>query len=155
MQSEPTPQHRWLEQLVGNWTFETEASMGPDQPPMKATGTQTTRMLGGLWMLGEAQSDMGTMLFTLGFDSKAGHFVGSFISSMGDMLWTYDNGWLDNADKVLTLEANGPNFEQTGIAPYQDSFEIVDGDHHILRSQIQQADGSWLQFMTSHYRRVG
>jgi len=155
MQTEPKPQHRWLEQLVGNWTFESEALMGPDQPPMKSAGTQATRMLGGLWMLGEGQSDMGTMLFTLGFDSKAGHFVGSFIGSMMDLLWIYDNGWLDAAEKVLTLEANGPNFEQTGIARYQDSFEIVGHDHHILRSQIQQPDGSWLQFMTSHYRRVG
>src|SRR5215207_10023673 len=51
MNAEPKPEHRWLQQFVGEWTFETEAVMGPDQPPMKYTGTESVRTLGDLWVL--------------------------------------------------------------------------------------------------------
>ena len=35
MQAEPQKEHQWLEKLVGEWTYEGEAIMGPDQPPEK------------------------------------------------------------------------------------------------------------------------
>jgi hypothetical protein len=50
---EPQDQHRWLLQLVGEWNYQHECSMGPDQPPMKSSGKQTTRALGELWILGD------------------------------------------------------------------------------------------------------
>ena len=34
MTAEPTKEHQWLQQLVGEWTAEMECVMGPDQPPM-------------------------------------------------------------------------------------------------------------------------
>ena len=43
---EPTPEHLYLLQLVGDWDFDTECVMGPDQPPMKSVGKQSTRSLG-------------------------------------------------------------------------------------------------------------
>ena len=55
---EPQKQHLWLQRLVGEWTFETECSPGPDQPPMKMTGTETVRTLGGLWTIGEGEGEM-------------------------------------------------------------------------------------------------
>jgi hypothetical protein len=68
-------------------------------------------------------------------------------------LWIYD-GSLDAGGKVLTLDAEGPNFNQDGMAKYQDVIEFVDDDHRTLKSQIQQPDGSWLHFMTAHYHRT-
>jgi hypothetical protein len=58
MQIEPQKEHHWLQKLVGEWTYETEASMGPDQPPEKATGTESVRSLGGLWIMAEGQGEM-------------------------------------------------------------------------------------------------
>jgi Protein of unknown function (DUF1579) len=29
MQTEPQQEHQWLQQLVGEWTYETEATMEP------------------------------------------------------------------------------------------------------------------------------
>ena len=58
MKAEPQKEHRWLEQLVGEWTYEVESTMGPGQPPMKAEGTETVRSLGGLWTLAEGHGDM-------------------------------------------------------------------------------------------------
>jgi hypothetical protein len=155
----PQKEHQWLDQLVGEWTYENESVMGPDQPPMKFTGTDSVRSLGGLWAICEGRGDMpgggtGYMIMTIGYDPATKRYVGSFIGSMMTHMWIYD-GELDAAGKVLTLNAEGPSFSpEGGMANYQDIIEIVSPDHRILRSQFQNADGSWTQFMTAHYRRA-
>ena len=45
MQAQPQKEHQWLQQLVGEWTFEGEA-IGPDQQAMRQTGTERVRSLG-------------------------------------------------------------------------------------------------------------
>lgn len=156
--AEPQKEHKWLQQLVGEWTYESECVMGPDQPLMKSAGTATVRPIGGLWIADENTATMpdgspGTMIFTLGYDPAKKRFVGTFIATMMAMLWIYD-GELDAAEKVLTLNADGPSFtDPNKTAHYKDCFEIVSPDHHILSSQFQAEDGTWHRFMTSHYKR--
>jgi hypothetical protein len=158
MNAEPQKEHQWLQKLVGDWSFENECIMGPDQPPSKHTGTETVRSIGGLWTIGEgslAGPDGGTMtsIMTLGYDPQAKRFVGTFIASMMTYLWIY-NGSLDAAGKVLTLDAEGPDFSGgPNLVKYQDSIEFVNDDHRILRSQLLGPDGKWNHFMTAHYRR--
>lgn len=133
--------------------------MGPDQPPMKSTGKQTTRSLGSLWTLGEMESvgPDGTPMrsvITLGFDPAKQRFVGTFVASCMAHLWPY-NGLLDATRKVLTLDSEGPSFAGDGtMAKYQDIVEVIDKDHHRLMSRLQNPDGSWTQFMTAKYTRV-
>jgi Protein of unknown function (DUF1579) len=67
-------------------------------------------------------------------------------------IWHYEGG-LDAAGKVLTLDTEGMNFNQTALAKYQDIIEFVSADHRIMTSQILGEDGQWTQFMTAHYRR--
>ncbi len=33
MNIEPQKEHQWLQKLVGDWTYEAEATMEPGQPP--------------------------------------------------------------------------------------------------------------------------
>ncbi len=156
---QPTPEHEWLLQFVGDWTFESECMMGPDQPPMKSAGNQKTRSLGSLWTLGEMESvgpDGQAMrsVITLGFDPAKLRFVGTFVASCMTHLWPYD-GQLDAARKVLTLDSAGPSFTDHGtMAKYQDIIEIIDKDQYLLWSQFQNPDGSWTQFMSAKYTRV-
>jgi hypothetical protein len=158
MQSEPQKEHKWLQQLVGDWTYESECIMGPDQPPMKSGGKESVRSIGGLWTLGEWQYEMpdgntGIMIMTLGFDPIKGRFVGTFVGSMMTHLWIYD-GQLDAAGKVLTLNAEGPSFAGDGkMAKYQDIIEIKSADERVLSSQMLGDDGKWTRFMTATYRR--
>lgn len=155
---EPTLEHNWLLQLVGDWTFESECDFGPDQPPMKSTGKQTTRSLGSLWTVGEMQNDgpdeqKHFSIFTLGFDIAKQRFVGTFVSSCMTHLWPY-NGQLDAAHQVLTLDSEGPSFAGDGtMAKYQDIVEIMNKDHYVLKSRFQNPDGSWTQFMIANYVR--
>lgn len=157
MLTQPQKEHQWLQQLVGNWTFETECSMGPDQPTQKFTGRQTVRPMGGFWILCEGEGDVpeggcNAMLITLGYRTDKSRFVGTFIGDMGDHLWIYD-GSLDVGQKILTLDAEGPKFDGSGMGQYQDIIEIIDPDHYTLSSQILGDDGKWTRFMTAHYHR--
>lgn len=154
----PQKEHEWLHKLVGEWTYENEAIMGPDQPVMKSTGTETVRSLGGLWTVAEAQGSMpdgdpATMVMTLGFDPEKKRFVGTWIGSMMTKLWVYD-GELDMDGRRLALYAEGPSMSGDGTTVmYRDAIEIVNDDHRIFTGSIQGADGGWQTFMTSHYRR--
>jgi hypothetical protein len=150
---QPHPQHKWLDRLVGSWTYEGEMNMGPDQPPMKWTGKETVRTLGGLWFLGEMEGQMSTNIMSLGYDPAQSRYVGTFISAMGTHMWIY-SGELDPSGKKLVLNAKGPNFSQSAMANYQDIIQFVDGDHRTLTSQMEDENGKWQLFMTVHYQRV-
>lgn len=155
---EPQKEHRWLEQLAGDWTFEIEATMAPGQPPTKATGTESVRSLGGLWIIAEGQGEMpgcgpSTTIMTLGYDPQKKSFLGTFIGSMMTNMFLY-NGALEANDRVLTLETEGPSMtspEKT--AKYRDIIEIKSNDERTLTSRALGDDGKWHQFMQATYRR--
>lgn len=160
MNEQPQKEHQWLQKLVGEWTYEHEAAMGPDQPPQKLTGTDSVRTLGGLWVLCEGRGEMpgggiATTLMTLGYDPGRKCFVGAFIASMMTYLWIYEQGTLDAAEKVLTLNADGPSFTEPGkMVKYQDIIEFVSDDQRTLTAQALGDDGKWQRFMTAHYWRT-
>lgn len=156
MHAKPQDEHKWLEQLVGEWEVQMEASAGPDQPPTVHPGTDSVRSL-SVWVVCEGTMPMpdgeGRTVMTLGYDPAKGKFVGTFIGSMMTNLWVYE-GTLDASGKVLTLDADGPSFaDPTKTAKYKDAIEIVSPDHRILTSRFQGDDGTWHHFMTAHYRR--
>lgn len=149
---EPQAEHLWLQQFVGEWNIESECIMGPDQPPMTFTGHEVVRPLGKLWIIAEGTGACESMM-TLGYDPHAKRFVGSFIASAMTHFWPYI-GSLDASGKVLTLDSEGPTFAGDGtLTKYQDIFELVTQDHRTLTARVLNADGSWQQFMTAHYRR--
>jgi hypothetical protein len=157
MNAEPQKEHQWLDRFVGEWTCETEYSMGPDRPLSKAKGIEVVRSLGGLWMVAEGEGDMpggggGKTIMTLGYDPQNHRYVGTFIGTMMTHLWIYD-GSLDAEGKVLTLDTEGPNFSNSAMTKYKDLIEFVSDDQRVMTSQILGDDGRWQQFMTAHYRR--
>jgi hypothetical protein len=158
MQAQPQKEHQWLQQLVGEWTYETEASMGADQPPAKATGTERVRSLGDLWVLAEGHGEMpgcgeATTVMTLGYDPQKQRYIGTWVGSMMTYLWRYD-GELDPAVNKLTLDSEGPSMSVEGeMAKYRDVIELKSDDYRVMTSYIWGDDQQWHQFMTAHYRR--
>ena len=156
--AKPQNEHQWLQRLVGEWSFEGECLMGPDQPPMKNGGSASVRSLGGLWILCEGEGDApdGSLvksIITLGYDPAKQRFVGTFIASMMTHLWRYD-GALDAGGRVLTLDTEGPSFAGDGkMVKYQDIVELANDDHWVLKSRMLGENGNWHEFMTAHYRR--
>ena len=157
MKPEPQQQHRWLEKLLGDWTYTSECNMGPDQPAMTVRGTERVRSVGGLWTIAEGTGGSGddawTSVMTLGYDPSAGRFVGTFIASVMTFLWVYSGGSLDQGTGALTLDADGPAFSGEGMAKYQDVIAFISDDHRTLTSRVLGPDGTWHQFMQAHYHR--
>lgn len=158
MQAQPQKEHEWLQRLVGDWTYESDCSMGPGQPSSKLPGFERVRSLGGLWVVCEGQGEMpgggtATMIMTLGYDPQKKRYRGTWVGSMMPNLWVYD-GSLDATEKVLTLETEGPNFVTEGkTTKYRDVIEFKNDDHRVLTSHALGDDGQWNKFMTANYRR--
>jgi hypothetical protein len=153
----PEKEHEWLSQMKGEWETDAEAMLEPGKPPMKCQGTASGRMVGGLWMVIESKMAVSdppmTGIMTLGYDPSQKKFLGTWIDSMTAHLWKYE-GSLDEAGKVLTLEAEGPNPMSPGkLMKYRDAIEDKGPDHKILTSSMQMPDGKWVKFMTMNYRR--
>jgi hypothetical protein len=155
MKATLTPEHDWLQRLIGEWKFEMP---GPDGVTLP--GIETARALGPAWVLLEGRGQMpdGTstqMLMTLGYDPAQGCFVGSWVGSMMNHLWVYRSGTLDAAQRILTLPSEGPSFETPGqVAQYRDEIEWVNDDERLLHGNLLGADGQWQRFMTARYLRV-
>src|SRR5688500_15009777 len=81
--AQPTDNHRWLQQLVGNWKMQGTMSM-PDGSTMESTGTEKVEALGELWVIGAMRSSMsaeGEMdaRLTIGYNGAKGTFEGNFV----------------------------------------------------------------------------
>lgn len=154
--AKPQPQHVFLQQLVGDWTYECDAIMGPDQPAQKMSGTETVRSLGGLWIIAEGKGKMpdgddATMILTLGYDADAKKYVGTWLGSMMTRLWVYDVAVEGN---VINMESDGPSFtDPTKTVRYRDAIEIKSPDLRVFTSSYVGDDGKRVTFMTSQYTR--
>ncbi len=155
-------EHRWLLQLVGDWTFESACSGEPGQESKTYHGGETVRALGELWIVAEGSGEMpgggeARMNMTLGYDPAKGRFVGTWVGSMMTHLWVYE-GELDDAKRVLSLHAEGPAMNEKGeptgkSAKYKDVIEIVNENERKLSGWIFGEDGQWHQMMEACYRR--
>ncbi|NJN58070.1 MAG: DUF1579 domain-containing protein [Leptolyngbyaceae cyanobacterium SL_5_9] len=158
MNVQPQKEHQWLQKLVGEWTYETEALMSPDQPLEKTTGAESVRSLGELWTVAEGQGEMpcgsaATTMMTLGYDVQKQRYIGTWVGSMMTYLWVYD-GELDTSKNVLSLYNEGPSTSDPGkMSKYKDVIEFKSDDHRVMTSYLLGDDGQWHQFMTVNYFR--
>jgi uncharacterized protein DUF1579 len=153
----PAKQHEWLQQFVGEWESEAEGTAEPGQPAMKCNGTMSSRMLGGFWVISEVKADMmGTTMNaiqTIGYDPAKKKYIGTWVDSMMNYMWKYE-GTVDTTGKILTLEAEGPNFIAEGkVTKFRDAYECKSKDHIIATSSMLGDDGKWITFMTGNAHR--
>jgi hypothetical protein len=155
----PTKEHEFLKQFIGTWETEGEANVAPapDQPKLKCTGSMKGRMLGGYWLVSESKmSMMGAdveAVQTIGYDPEKKKYVGSWVDSMFNYQWQYD-GSVDETGKILTLNAEGPSFLEPGkIGKFRDVYEFKSKDHIVTKSEMQNAEGEWVTFMTGSAKR--
>jgi hypothetical protein len=149
---EPTAEHRWLAQMIGDWTSESECSTGPGEPPSKHEGSETVRAFSDLWVIADGVGDGWQSKAILGYDPKQQAFVGNFVATMMAYQWVY-RGTLDASRRVLTLSAEGPNWTDGSMTTYHDIHEFLGPDERTLRSEYRDANGKWVEFLLVRYRR--
>lgn len=158
MNSQMRDEHRWLQNLVGDWSCEHQCSLGMGKSQEKFKGSETVRSMGGYWVVCESSGEMpgggvANTLMTLGYDPQKKRYVGTWVGSMMTHLWLYD-GCLDGEGNVLTLETEGPDCANGGrMVKQKDVIEIRGGDHRLTTCYKLDADGNWHPFMTASYRR--
>jgi hypothetical protein len=154
----PAAEHKLLEQFAGEWTGECQIEM-PGQEPITCTAAETTRMMGGLWLVATGKGEMpdgqtGESMITLGYDPKKKSYVGTFVCSVQDYMWEY-TGKFDASGKKLILSTEGPSMlDPTKTAKYEEVLETVDANHKTFTSSIQLPDGKWQELVKMTYTRV-
>lgn len=157
--TQPVAEHEWLKHLLGEWKLETEMTMGPGEPVVKGSGTESVISLGGLWSYSTGVGNMPdgasmTYHHALGYDVSFKEYRGCWIASVSSHMWR-QTGELSADGRTMTLTCEGPDMEVEGkTALYRDVIELVDPDHRTMTSYGQQPDGTWAKFMVSHYTRV-
>ena len=158
MKTEPQKEHRWLDQLLGEWTVTSDMPTEPGKDDGDLDWIERVRSLHGLWVVAEGEGEMpgggaATTMMTLGYDPRRQRFVGTWVGSMMTHMWVYE-GTLDESGKVLTLDCEGIDFETEGrMTRYQDIISIKDADHRQLTARMLAADGTWKHVMQADYRR--
>jgi len=153
----PSKEHEFLAQFAGDWDVTASTVPAPGEQPIVGKGTESAKMLGGFWLVSEAESDMMGMAvssrMTFGYDPKRSKYVGTFFCSMDSHLWTYE-GTMDETGKKLTLNTRGhsPTDFNTQVN-YREVLELVDKDHKTFTSYMEGENGQWVKFMTMDYRR--
>lgn len=156
MQSKPVKQHKWLQQLVGEWVYETEMSMKPGDPPQKYKGKESVQSLGGLWVMLNGSGEMpggeeAHMVMTLGYDPGKKKFVGTWVGSMMCTLWVYEG---ELKGKSLTKSTEGPSWIRKGkAAKYRDVITVEGKSTRRMDSFVQEKGGKWVKMMTARYTR--
>ncbi len=155
--SEPTKEHQWLAQFVGEWATVAKGTMAPGQPPMECSYKLSSKMLGGFWVINEMKGDMaGTPMNgiqTIGYDEAKKKYVGTWVDSMMPFMWRYE-GSVDKSGKILTLEADGPNFATPGkLTKFQDIYEFKSADEVAVTSKMLGEDGTWITFLSGTSKR--
>ena len=158
MGTQPVEQHKWLDNLVGEWKTEAEMIM-PTGESANGTGTESVKNLGGLWAFSEGRGEMpdgSSMEYkaAIGWDVSFNEYRGCWFASMSSHLWKY-TGTLSDDGKKLTLDCVGPHMMKDGeTANYRDVHELIDQNHRTMTSFGQDDDGNWQQFMKVSYTRV-
>ena len=150
----PQKEHEWLKLLEGTWEVESEGGAEPGKPPVKCTGTITSRSLGGLWLVSEMKGSVGgvpvTGIMTVGYDAQKKKYVGTWVCSMCDLMFKYEG---TVSGRALTLETEGPNPATGKTAKMRDVIELKDHDTQVMTSSVLGDDGKWVPFMTMTGKR--
>lgn len=153
----PVSEHRWLLQLVGDWSFISDCLMAPDQERQTFRGDEQVRPLGDIWIIAEGRTVTGEQVLqsrmTLGFDVVRNHFTGTWVDSMMPVLWVY-HGFRDETGMSLVLESEGPSYEKEGrMTRYRDIITLENDNARSMRSFILLENGRWREFVVMSYQR--
>jgi hypothetical protein len=153
----PQKEHEWLQQFVGEWEMESECTPVPGQPPVKGKMQESVRSLGGFWVVSQGEAEMlgqkMSVVMTIGYSPEKKKYIGTWTDSMLPHMWRYE-GTVDDAGKVLTLEAEGPSMTNPGTtAKYRDITEFKSKDERHFSSYIQNDKGEWVKMMNGVARR--
>ncbi len=152
----PGPQHAWLMSNVGEWHADCTFFLGPEQPPMKSTATDSVVAHGPFFVLGRFAGEMFGApmvgLATLGFDPLQDRFVSTWIDSFSPHLYHF-TGQLDASGKRLEMRARAPMPGAGTLTDWRSTEEHRDDGTRVFEMYLTVPGGPEMKISTHVYRR--
>ena len=86
----PQKEHDFLKRFEGTWETSITFRMSPDQEWTTSKGTETSRMIGGFWLVSESKGEFMGMPFqglgTTGYDPYKKKYVSTWVDNFGPCL---------------------------------------------------------------------
>jgi hypothetical protein len=149
----PGPEYDIFKKDLGDWDVKiTNFAMGE---PAVTKGTESSKMLGGFWMISDFDGNMMGFDFqghgTLGYDAETKKYVGSWMDSLSPGAM-HMKGDYDKANKTLTMEgmAPGPDMQP---AKHRLVTSYKEDGKRVMTMYITPKDGEEAKFMTMEYTK--
>lgn len=155
-QPQVTDAHKVLRKDVGVWKAEMKIYTAPGADPIKSSGTERNRLIGGLWLISNFTGDFEGQKFNghgqFGYDIDKKKYIGTWVDSMSNhmsmMEGTYD-------EKTQTLTMTGEMAEPDGTKVKTKNVTKYEGkDKRIMKMYMQTPDGQWVESMEIVYTRI-
>ena len=147
------PEMDIFKQEVGEWDAEIKAWSGPGEPEV-TKGSETNRMMGGFWTIGNFKGKMFGFDFlghgTYTFDAEKKKYVGTWRDSLGPAVMR-TTGDYDKEKKTLTM--TGDALTPEGVMAPHIMTTVFNGDKKVMTMEIQQKDGSKFKMLEISYTK--
>lgn len=156
--SQPGPEHKVLEPIVGKWTFTAKFWFDPSQPAMETKGVaQRKWILGGRFIADEVecpsfegQAFLGFGL--MGFDNVQQKYTSIWLDSMGTA-FTTAVGAVDTSGKIFTYHKEEVDSVTKQKSKARDVVKIESKDRHTMEMYKILPDGKEMKVGEIIYSR--
>jgi hypothetical protein len=151
----PGPEHELLKQDAGTWDATVESWMAPNTPPMVSKGVDTSRIMGGFWLVTDFKSEFMNQPFeghgVTGYDPSKKKYVSTWSDSMSPGLNLSEASY-DAKTKTMTGWMEGPGPDGKPMKMRQVT-EWKDADTKVFSMYGPAPDGKEVLAMRITYKR--
>ena len=151
----PGPEHQVLTQDVGVWDATVALVMEPGGKPEISKGTETNRLMGGLWLIQDFQGELLGLPFhghsMTGYDPAKKKYVGTWVDTVSPGLSMVE-GTLDPKTKIMTAWIEGPGPDGV-VMKSRATTEWKDANTRVFTMHSPEGKGPSFAMMTITYQR--
>ncbi|MEM8710757.1 MAG: DUF1579 family protein [Planctomycetota bacterium] len=152
----PTSEHKAFESLAGTWNADCTFYM-PGGAPMKMGAKETIELFGPFFTVSHFEGDMFGMPYqgksSMGYEPKSGEYVATWIDTLTPQLFSF-RGKYDDAGKVLTMHAQGTDFNSGATASYRTTEEHLEDGSRKFEMFMTLEGMPEMQLFTHIYTRA-
>jgi hypothetical protein len=157
--TQPGPEHKVLEPLIGNWTYVAKFWLEPGKPPMESKGTAARKwIMDGRYVYEDVEGEMFGKTFKgtgiTGFDKTQGKYVGAWVDNFGTGI-SQSSGTADKTGKTLTFQREDYDPLSKQKMKGRDVIRILDADKHVMEMYKVGPDGKEIKVMELVITRKG
>lgn len=125
----PGPEHKMLDQFVGNWNAEVKMWMDPKAEPQVSKGTMhSTWAHGGRYVMGDYKGEFNGMEFT-----------GTAITAYDNADKTYKGLWIDSWSTGMTLSTGTMSADGKSMTNVMEALHPAKPDGKLVKTKMREA----------------